>query len=446
MAINIFSTLMMSRRGIALPLLLTALPALVGAACNKVPLLAPSGSKIVVTTTATALPINGSADIIAQILEAAGTPPQDGTLVTFITTLGTVQPSEAETSGGRVRVKFIAGTTSGTATIIATSGGATPVTAGTTTGASTTSGSDTVKIAIGTAAVGFITIAATPTTLPANGGTSTITATVADAGGSTLSGIPVSFATDAGSVSPAAVTTDANGRAQTALTTARTAKVTATAGLPTGSGATATTPSNAVTVAVNTIQAIAIGTITPASPTVGQAVTVPLTYAATAGASPVTKVSVNWGDGTVETFTGQPGAVSHVYQADGSYVVKVTGTDSSGDTTSTSASITVGLGPRPTVGMTVNNDNPSLGTSGATVIFTVNASELNAGTSGAAIRNVQLDFDVDGSSLDDGTVDLGATGTTATHTYTTAGRKRAVATATDTNGKTATAQVTVNVK
>src|SRR5471032_3222217 len=72
---------------------------LLSGACSKVPLLAPSGSTIILTSAATALPVNGTATIIAQVLEAAGTPPQDGTLVTFTTTLGSVQPSQAETSG-----------------------------------------------------------------------------------------------------------------------------------------------------------------------------------------------------------------------------------------------------------------------------------------------------------------------------------------------------------
>src|SRR5438874_8590142 len=92
--------------------------------CNKVPLLAPTGSSITLTAAATTLPINGSTDLIAQVLEAAGTPPQDGTLITFTTNLGSVQPPEAETFGGRVIVKFLAGSTSGEAKIVATSGGA----------------------------------------------------------------------------------------------------------------------------------------------------------------------------------------------------------------------------------------------------------------------------------------------------------------------------------
>ena len=95
-------------------------------ACDRVALLAPAGSTITLTPLATTLPLNGTTNIIAQVIEPAGTPPQRGTLVTFTTTLGTIQPIEAETdAGGRVMVTFKAGTLSGTATIIALSGGVT---------------------------------------------------------------------------------------------------------------------------------------------------------------------------------------------------------------------------------------------------------------------------------------------------------------------------------
>src|SRR5215467_276770 len=66
-------------------------------ACQKVPLLAPTGSTITLTSSATTLPINGQTDIIAQVIEAAGTPPHSGTHITFTTNLGSVEPSEAET-------------------------------------------------------------------------------------------------------------------------------------------------------------------------------------------------------------------------------------------------------------------------------------------------------------------------------------------------------------
>jgi hypothetical protein len=146
------------------------------AACSKVPLLAPSGSSIVLTVTSTALPLNGTTQIIAQVVQAGGTAPQDGTLVTFTTSLGSIQPPEAQTKGGRVTATFNAGTTNGTATITASSGGA------------SASGTTGAKVAIGTAAVGSVRVSANPTLLPALGGSSTITAVVLDNGGHTRPG------------------------------------------------------------------------------------------------------------------------------------------------------------------------------------------------------------------------------------------------------------------
>src|SRR6185436_900431 len=173
-------------------------------ACQKVPLLAPSGSTITITSAATVLPLNGSAEIIAQVIEPAGTPPSHGTLVTFTTTLGSVQPFEAETDiNGRVIVRFVAGTSSGTATITAASGGANVGTAG------------AIKIAIGTAAVGRVSVNANPASVPALGGSTTITVSVFDVNGNPLSSAPVSLSSTAGSLSASAVITDANGVATT---------------------------------------------------------------------------------------------------------------------------------------------------------------------------------------------------------------------------------------
>src|SRR4051794_12082649 len=91
--------------------------------CQRVPLLAPSGSVITLIASVNAVPINGSTDVIAQVIEPAGTPPQRGTRISFTTTLGSIQPSEAETDvSGRAVVKFLAGTGSGAATISAISG------------------------------------------------------------------------------------------------------------------------------------------------------------------------------------------------------------------------------------------------------------------------------------------------------------------------------------
>src|SRR5690349_11471312 len=92
------------RRAAALAALVVSLSI---AGCEKVPLLAPTGSTITLTAGSTALPIGGATTLIAQVIEASGQPPHDGTLVIFTTTLGTVQPSQATTDiNGRVTVMF----------------------------------------------------------------------------------------------------------------------------------------------------------------------------------------------------------------------------------------------------------------------------------------------------------------------------------------------------
>src|SRR5690348_13613962 len=74
-----------------------AVAVLATSACERAPLLAPTGSSITLTTATTALPANGTATIIAQVMESAGTPPHSGTRVTFTTTLGTIDPVDAST-------------------------------------------------------------------------------------------------------------------------------------------------------------------------------------------------------------------------------------------------------------------------------------------------------------------------------------------------------------
>jgi hypothetical protein len=94
-------------------------------ACEDVPLLAPSGSTITLTASTNAMPANATTEIIAQVLEPAGTAPHSGTLIIFTTTLGSIEPFEARTDvNGRVIVRFNSGPASGTAVITAGSGGA----------------------------------------------------------------------------------------------------------------------------------------------------------------------------------------------------------------------------------------------------------------------------------------------------------------------------------
>src|SRR5688572_13823606 len=88
-------------------LLLTA--SVAASACDKAPLLAPSGTVIFLNATSSSVSATGSVEIIAVLLEqgtassgtgtgttatpASGTPVHNGTLVNFTTTIGRVEPA-----------------------------------------------------------------------------------------------------------------------------------------------------------------------------------------------------------------------------------------------------------------------------------------------------------------------------------------------------------------
>ena len=310
-------------------------------ACSKVPLLAPTGSSITLTSLATALPVNGTDQLIAQVIEASGTPPHSGTEVTFTTSLGTVQPSTADTDdSGRVIVNFNAGTSNGTATITAISGAAAGST--TTSGTTTTStATNVVKIAVGTAAVGRVSVNANPTLLSSVGGTSLISANVFDINGNALPQAAVSFSTTAGSLDATTVLTNGNGLATTNLRTVVNATVTATVGLSstatptTGTTAAATGPtSGTVTVNVSGQPVVSITSPTT-TPTAGTdaAFTASVAAATTNGAA-IRDVTIDFGDGTTRDLgaaTGTAIQLHHVYTSSGTYSVTLTATDSNGN-------------------------------------------------------------------------------------------------------------------
>src|SRR5262245_48688883 len=102
-----------------------------GAACNKMPLVAPSGTSITLVSSTNTLPVNGSTDVTAVLIEGgqssnggnnggttvtpgAGTPVQNGTHVSFTTSLGHMEPAEAQTNNGKAVSKLIADGQSGT--------------------------------------------------------------------------------------------------------------------------------------------------------------------------------------------------------------------------------------------------------------------------------------------------------------------------------------------
>ena len=402
--------------------------AVITASCDKAQLLAPTNSTISLSAASRTLALGGSTEVTAVVIEQAGTPVQNGTTVRFTTSLGRVDPVEAQTHNGVATTTFFAGDTSGLAEVRALSGGAgagasTSTTTTTTTGGTATaSAGNVVQITVGAAAANTVTVSASPGTIGSFGGTATITALVLDASGNRLTNVPVSFSTTAGSLSASAVNTDANGEANVTLTTDRTATVTAASG-----GKSATT-----TVTAATANSLSI-TLAPNPGTVGNPVVATVTPTVGANNTPP-RVTINWGDGSSPQDLGLLAGsrtVTHVYATTGVFTVTgqaVTGTE----TAETSVAETV----NPAGGISVSA-NPTSGPTSTTFSFTITPA-----TNGVTPQNVSIDYG-DGTTA----VNLGAitSSTTVTHTYSATGAKTVVVTQTNTNGGTSTAAVVVTV-
>ena len=354
--------------------------------CDRMPLVAPTGTTITLVTNANAVSVNGSTDIIAVLIEGgvvqgvdnaavapgSGTPVHNGTVVTFTTTLGQIRPAEAETVAGRATVRLTADGRSGIAKVTAFSGGAT----------------QTIDVNIGAAAAGRVAVTASPQSLAGTGGSTTISARVEDAQGNGIAGIAVSFSASRGTLSQASAVSNLEGIASTTLTTTQESTVTANAG-----GATGT-----VTVTVKARTTVSISA--PAAAVVG----VPATFVLTPGANTIiTNVNVYFSDGDGQSLGAITGAtqVAHIFKVPGVASIEVMATDSEGGTGTATAQVAVA--PLQ-LSLSVS---PSTVQRGSLVSFTATPSP------GAVIERYEWNFD-DGR----GTV---VTGPTAYVTYTTAG-------------------------
>ena len=297
---------------------------LLAAACDRMPLTAPTESTITLFATATSVPATGSTDIVATVIEDSGTPVQNGTVVSFTTTLGRIEPAEARTQNGKVTVKLTGDGRSGVATITAFSGGAT---------------SETLELPIGSAAAETVNVRAEPALLPPGGGSTQIVALVRDDAGNPLSGASVAFSTTAGTLSTSLVPTDANGEARTTLTTARETTVTARVGAADGD----------VTVQVDVAPSVTIA-VTPATPFVDQAVNFLITV--TPGSLPITQARIDFGDGDSQQLGALSGAtsVAHLYDRADTYTVTLTLTDAGGNVSTQRTAVVVIPFVEPPVG------------------------------------------------------------------------------------------------
>jgi PKD repeat protein len=375
--------------------------------CDKMPLSAPTESTITLYAGSTTVGLNGSIEIIATVFESSGTPVQNGTVVTFTTTLGTIEPLEARTNNGKATVKLLAGTSSGTAEVRAFSGG--------------TSSGEALKITVGAAGAGKVELLANPSGLPSSGGVSQLTAIVSDTNGNRLSGIPVSFITDVGVLSQSSVTTDGNGEARTSLTTTSAAKVTAS--VVGGTGGSGLSASLSIPVRVGPTISISApaGSLVP-----GVAAT--FSVSITAGGSAVRSASIDFGDGASQALspTGTTTA-THVYTKSGTYIITAAATDTAGDSTTATSSVSV----QPVVVTVSLSVLPLTITTSAPAEFSASATTTPAG---ATIERYEWDFG-------DGSIRTTSSSTTS-HLYAAGGGRRYVVTvrAITTSGASGVAQ------
>jgi hypothetical protein len=394
------------------------------ASCDRVPLLAPSNSTITVAAGTGVVPIGGSTSITATVLESSGTPVQNGTLVRFSTTLGRVDPVEAQTRNGIATSTFFAGNESGLAEVRSTSGGAaagsttTPSTPSTGNGTTppatpTTSGNGAaVMIAVGAGAVETVTLTANPASVPSAGGQVTLIATVTGVNGRLLQGIPVTFSASRGTLSTSSATTDASGTATVTLTTSSDTSVTATAGSKTSTPATTITA--LVAPAVSLACATASGNCSQVTP--GQTVT----FTASRTSGTIVTSTLDFGDGSSIDLGPLSGSsnVPHVYNQTGTFTARLTARDANGETSS--AVQIVQVVAAATVNLVLSN-------AGLTVTATATPSV-------AATQYVW--------TFESGQTQT-TTANTASHTYATAGLKTVSVTVTFADGRTATVSRTI---
>ena len=421
---------MMLRRTSFVVVVLVA--AAVSTTCDSSPLIAPTNSTITLTAGTRVLPVGGSTQLTAEVIEQAGTPVHNGTTVRFFTTLGRVEPAEAQTQNGIATTTFFAGDDSGIADVRASSGAANagsslPTNGGTDTGTGTTttpSSANVVQISIGAAAVDTVTVRVNPARVSQNGGTVQVVATVAGTNGRLLGNIPVSFSATHGTLSGGSAITDAAGEARVTLTTNADTDVIAIAGTKKSDPAKVTAqpgPSVTLTCAVGS-------TNNCASVTVGDTVT--FTASRAQNSSVTSSSTLDFGDGQSESLgsLSSPVSVAHRYNQGGVYTARLTATDINGETTTTSTVINV-TDLIATISLSVTN----------TVTRTVQAT-ATLSASGSTISRYEWTFAPDGNPAS-----LTTTTNSATSSFAAAGTKTVTVRVVLTDGRSATASGQIQV-
>ena len=244
---------------------------------------------------------------------------------------------------------------------------------------------------------------------------------VEDASGTGLSGIPVTFTTDAGTLTAGSATTDQSGVATTTLNTTRQSKVTINV-----AGKTAE-----VTVGLNPRTGISI---TAPSTTISAGLPATFTINVSNTAN-IRDVTVDFGDGSSQSLGAISGStpIQHTYSEAGTYTVRATAIDSTGFTETVATSVTILPGQAPSVTITPSNANPA---PGEVVTFTANVSGLTSTV-------VRYEWSFGPGATPPTAV---TTGNRATTTYTTLGSKTVTVTVVQATGPSGDGLTVVNVR
>jgi hypothetical protein len=174
---------------------------------------APTNAEISLTANPPFVPAFGGVSVVtALVIESGtGTLVPDGTVVQFLTNLGTIE-REGRTRNGVARVNFVSDSRSGAATIIAVSGVA--------------SAQAPNLITVGNSTVARILLRAEPPRITISNSTHVV-ATVLDANGNPVSNVPVTFRVTSDTATEffdvqGPVFTNQNGEAENVMRTRRT--------------------------------------------------------------------------------------------------------------------------------------------------------------------------------------------------------------------------------
>jgi adhesin/invasin len=182
---------------------------------------------VLVSASPNNIPVQGTSEITVIARNADGSPVAAGQQVILTTTLGSLSPSRPTTrADGTATSTLSAGAQAGTATITAIVGASDP---------------KTTDVTIRDAPTA-ISVQANPATVPAGGGSTTLTAFVANAQGQPVQGAPVTFESQRGTLETTGVVfTNTSGVATNTLTLtqqqlAGVASFSVTASTPSGTG------------------------------------------------------------------------------------------------------------------------------------------------------------------------------------------------------------------